>query len=121
MINKNVFFCQLVSPEEILRIVSKEYCLSINSKIAPYAFGTKIFDYMGLNKKIIHISEGGQLFDLLKAKKQFVCRYDLNNIVNVLLSLKEDYVNKNNLDNIDYSEYSIVNLINKLEKSLEDI
>lgn len=122
LINKNVFFCQLVSPEEILRIVSKkEYCLSINSKFAPYAFGTKIFDYMGLNKKIIHISEGGQLFDLLKAKKQFVCRYDLNNIVNVLLSLKEDYVNKNNLDNIDYSEYSIVNLINKLEKSLEDI
>lgn len=122
LINKNIFFYNLVSPEEILKIVSKKgYCLSINSKFASYAFGTKIFDYMGLDKKIIHISEGGQLFDLLKEKKQFVCRYDLNNIVDTLLSLKEDYVNKNSFDNIDYSEYSIVSLMYKLEKYLEDI
>lgn len=116
LINKNIFFYNLVSPEEILKIVSKkEYCLSINSKFASYAFGTKIFDYMGLDKKIIHISEGGQLFDLLKAKKQFVCRYDLNNIVDTLLSLKEDFLS-NKTDNItNFDDFKLENLSRKLE------
>ena len=78
LISKKVIkFFDFIPPDQILNIInSHDYCISINAPQYSYAFGTKIFDYMLLNKKIIHISNGGELFDLLKLNDQLVCGFN---------------------------------------------
>ena len=116
LINKNIFFKEFISPKEIIMEMAKfSFCLSINSKFASYAFGTKIFDYMALNKKILHISNGGALSELLDKNGQFVSEYNINNIKEILLEIKDIYINNKKIDN-NYSEFSIDNLALKLEK-----
>ena len=118
-IDKNLFFNESVSPNEIMEIIaSNKYCLSINSKFASYAFGTKIFDYMALNKKIFHISNGGVLYDILKDKKQFVSIYTLEEIKKTLILIKLDYQQNINDELVEYDEYSIKKLTNKLVEYL---
>ena len=120
LINKNIYFNNFIAPNEVISIISKNrYCLSINSKFASYAFGTKVFDYMGLNKKILHISNGGTLYNILEKENQFVCNYDLHKMKNILLDLKNDFINKNISNGLDYKEYSITKLTNYLEKHLD--
>lgn len=117
LMGKIIHFNGLIGPKQIIKEIERSsHCLSINAKFASYAFGTKIFDYMGLNKRILHISEGGELFDLLKEKKQLVCRYDIEEVRQVLLQLKREYLN-GCVDNItDYSDYAIHHLTKKLEE-----
>lgn len=77
IIKKVINFFGFIPPDQILNIInSHDYCISINAPQYSYAFGTKIFDYMLLNKKIIHISNGGELFDLLKLNDQLVCGFN---------------------------------------------
>jgi glycosyltransferase involved in cell wall biosynthesis len=117
LIEKNIFFKEFVPPEEIVKIIASfSYCLSINSKFASYAFGTKIFDYMALNKKIVHISNRGALYDLLEEQKQFVSNYDIENIKNILLKMKDDYVNNESKLLQNYSDFSLEKLTVTLEK-----
>ncbi len=116
-INKNIFFKSFISPAEIITVVSNfSYCLSINSKFASYAFGTKIFDYMALNKKILHISNGGTLYNILKENSQFVSKYDINSVKNILLKIKDDYINDKKQNIVDYNEFSLDQIILKFEK-----
>ncbi len=117
LIAKNIFFKEFVSPKDIVKVMADfSFCLSINSKFASYAFGTKIFDYMALNKKIVHISNGGILYDLLEEKSQFVSNYDIENVKNVLLKMKNDYLKNESKSLKNYSEFSLENLTLKLEK-----
>jgi hypothetical protein len=108
LLNKNVFFYNLLDKDKILKKISKSFfCLSINSSYAPYAFGTKIFDYMALNKRILHLSNKGDLSDILKNKKQLVCSYNLDDIKKTLIQLKKIYVNKEENLLINYDEFSL--------------
>jgi glycosyltransferase involved in cell wall biosynthesis len=119
LLNKNIYFKPFISPKDVIGKIAEHYCtLSINSKFAPYAFGTKIFDYMALQKKIVHISEGGALFDLLQNKKQYVSRYNSEEMKKVLVTLKEDYLSRKETDHIDYSEFSLASLTAQLENFL---
>jgi glycosyltransferase involved in cell wall biosynthesis len=117
LLNRNIFINSFVSPQEVSRVISAStYCLSINSEFASYAFGTKVFDYMALNKKIIHISNGGSLYNLLEDKGQFVMTYNIEKIKKTLLDLKNDYLSKDSDNNVDFKEYSIESLTKELEK-----
>jgi len=116
--NKIVSFNSLVSPQKIFRIINEhEYCLSINSPIYSYAFGTKIFDYMMLNKKIIHISNGGELSRILTTQGQYVARYNIEDIKKVFNQLLRD---KNHMHNINYDKFDIYNLTKEYEKLLNN-
>ena len=117
LLNEVITFKPFVSPSEIIEAISKvRYCLSINSKFASYAFGTKIFDYMALNKKILHISNGGYLFDLLESKEQFVSRYDLEEMKDIVLTMKNDYLNQTNSHSLEYKGFSMDALTSQLKK-----
>jgi len=117
LIDKNIFFREFIAPKDILIEMAKfSFCLSINSKFAPYAFGTKIFDYMALNKKIVHISNGGALYELLEENKSLVSDYDIENIKTVLLKMKDIYLNGEGDSLQDYSDFSLEKLTLKLEK-----
>ncbi len=117
LMDKNIIFNDFISPNEVFNVVAKtRYCLSINSKLAPYAFGTKIFDYMALNKKIVHISNGGELYDLLEEKEQFVSEYNLDNMKKVLLNLKKDFLSEENEAVTTFKEFDLKDITKKLEK-----
>jgi len=118
LINKNIIFKAFIPPREVLKEISTfSFCLSINSKFASYAFGTKIFDYMALNKSILHVSNRGALFNMIKEKNQFVSEYNLEEMKETLLNMKEYYINNiNNAQQENYEEFSIFELTLKLEK-----
>lgn len=117
LIRKNIVFKSFVSPEEIVKILATfSCCLSINSKFASYAFGTKIFDYMALNKKILHVSNGGILYDILEEKGQFVSRYSLAEMKQTLLNLKDDYIDSNRDNSVDYNTFSLEEISLEFEK-----
>jgi hypothetical protein len=118
LVNKNIYFKSFVNPIEINSLISNfRYCLSINSSFASYAFGTKIFDYMALNKKILHISNGGSLYKLLESRNQFVSNYNLIRMKEILLNIKNDYLDEHKEKKIsDFSEFSLDKLTLKLEK-----
>lgn len=119
LIDKNIFFRDPIPPKDVMNKIAKfSFCLSINSRFAPYAFGTKIFDYMALNKKIVHISNGGALYDLLKDNGELVSNYDIENVKTVLLKIKDVYLQgaSNSSQSQKYSGFSLENLTLKLEK-----
>ncbi len=116
LFNKNIFFNKFIEPTKVLEVISKcRYCLSINSPTANYAFGTKIFDYMGLNKKIIHISNKGILYDILERENQYVCEYNLEKMKNVLKELKNDFINNEDEASYNFEDFDVQNLVKKLE------
>jgi len=97
------------------------YCLSINAIPDAHAFGTKIFNYMALGKKILHISNGGELYELMEKTGQFVSRYDIESIKKQLLLMKEDFLSrkcdepqKQNM----YGEFNIKELTKQVEQLL---
>jgi len=113
---KIVNFFPMVSPKKIIDIINNhKYCLSVNSPIYSYAFGTKIFDYMMLKKKIIHISNGGELSNILSENKQIVLEYDIQDI-NRAIELILECTDSLNL--IEYQDFDIVNLISQYKKLL---
>jgi glycosyltransferase involved in cell wall biosynthesis len=107
---KIVNFFGLVPPKEIFNIINMhEYCLSINAPIYPFAFGTKIFDYMMLNKRIIHISNGGELSNILIEENQIAVSYSYEEILRVFQNLKYNVKSSEN----KYQDYDIANLVEK--------
>lgn len=107
-IGKIVFFNKPTSHSEIIKIIQKhDYCLSINSPAYPYAFGAKIFDYMLLNKEIIHISNYGELYELMLMTGQHVSDYNTSNVEKMLLDISTKATDSSE---IDYSCFDIKNL-----------
>lgn len=116
LINRNIFFYDKVSSDKILNLIAKNsYCLTINSEFYSYAFGTKVFDYMALKKKIFLISNGGELYDILKSNNQFVSDYTIDNMKKAILDIKEDFLN-NKIHSVNYDKFNIVNLIENFER-----
>lgn len=120
IIKKYFIFNSFISQKEILeKIADCDICLSINSPDNIHAFGTKIFDYFALNKPIWHISNGGELFELLKHNNQFVSTYDKVDILYFF-----DKIGEIDLQNIKqkfvYERFSLdevtIKLINLLYK-----
>lgn len=82
---KYFVFHPIVETTEVSKILSNfSYCLSINDPNYSHAFGTKIFDYMAMKKHIFHISNGGELFEILEKKNHMVATYDIEMIQLVL-------------------------------------
>jgi hypothetical protein len=116
LLGKNIFFEEFISPDRVIREISKaSFCLSINSKFSSYAFGTKIFDYMALSKKIIHISNGAILSDILRGKGQFVCDYQLENMRSSLIDIKNNFINQDAKNIVEYNEFSLEQITAELE------
>jgi glycosyltransferase involved in cell wall biosynthesis len=105
-----------VSPKEIIeKIKIHRYCLTINSPYQPDAFGTKVFDYMALNKRIVLISNESELYTLLKTNKYFVSQYTKEDFKSLLLDIKEDYYNNCSFVKSN-TKFEINNLTNELER-----
>ncbi|MGC6480077.1 MAG: hypothetical protein ACON42_06850 [Flavobacteriaceae bacterium] len=106
----------IIDSAEVAQILNKfEFCLSINDPTYSHAFGTKIFDYMALKKKIVHISNGGELYNLLKEKEHYVAYYDINDLVDQLVTL-------NTIEfkgNTDFSSFDLNSKANELFQLLQ--
>jgi len=76
------------------RLNEYDYLLTINTQNAPFAFGTKVFEYIALEKKVILISPKGELYDLLEEHDQFVANYETESILNMINELKKDVIDK---------------------------
>ena len=87
-----------------------DICLSINAPENSHAFGTKIFDYMALNKNIWHISNGGELFDLLEKTDQYVSTYEEESVLRTIEMIENDKIKQVN----KYKNFSI-------EKTTQDL
>lgn len=119
-IRRHVSFQDPVDPQQISEIISSHsYGLSINSEIYPYAFGTKVFDYMGAGKKILLISNGGELYDYLKRKGSFAAKYCVSEIASELKKMKMDYLKSGNPVN-EYPEFDLETLTDKIESLLSN-
>jgi len=118
LIKKYIYFHAKVNPQKIQEIILPYYCgLTINSEIYPYAFGTKVFDYMVSGKKIFLISNGGELYDYLKKKGCFAAGYSVSEIASELKKLKADFINSKN-SSIEYPEFDLQYLTSKVESLL---
>jgi len=115
-IHKYFEFHGFISQKEIINELNKcDICLSINSPDNVHAFGTKIFDYMALGKPIWHISNGGELFELLEKNNQIVSNYTLESTKSVIENiLKNSTLSSEN--NSNYDAFSIRNQTKSLEK-----
>jgi len=117
-VKKNVVFHSMVKPTELSEVINRYgFCLSINAKNYPHAFGSKIFDYMVLNKPILHISNGGELFDMLKENKSHqVSTYELEKLNSAILNLMNF---QNTVVTNAFSDFSVDKLSDKMKKILD--
>lgn len=113
-IKKYFRFYPIVDSSEIWKVLEKySFCLSINDPNYSHAFGTKIFDYMAFKKTIMHISNGGELYSLLKNQNHFVSNYELDTMVDMLKQLQSV-----NFDYIKY-EFNEFDLNNKVQQLIQ--
>ncbi len=56
------------------------------------------------------------MYDLLEEKRQFVSDYNIENVKNILLKMKNAYLNNEFKPLQDYSDFSLEKLTLKLEK-----
>ncbi len=115
-IEKYFEFNALVSQSEIYNKISQcDICLSINSLDNSHAFGSKIFDYMALKKTIWHISDGGELFELLENNNQIVSNYTIESTIKAI-----EQIQKNTKGFVvNFEEFNIKKLIQQVEKLLK--
>lgn len=107
-------FYDFVSPKcAMQKIANADVCLSINSPFYPEAFGTKVYDYMSLNKRILHISGEGELSQLLRSKGQYVCDYEGLQLDSILSAFCRS--NDTKQDTQQYEQFNILNLTTELE------
>lgn len=117
-IKQHFTFNGFVSPDEIPNLIlNHKYCLSINDPRDKHAIGTKVFDYMALDKKIFHISDGGELYNILAEENNIVSKYDMDSIKKSLLELKEDYLSGKEYKN-PFTDYDIDKLTTKVMELL---
>ena len=93
LLDRTVCFKSMVPPSDVKMLIGSSFaCLSINAVHASYAFGTKIFEYMGQEKPIFHISNGGELSAILEQSGDVVATYDENSIRGALCALHSRYL-----------------------------
>lgn len=115
--DRHMILQKTVAVSEVPNVLAKhEYCLTINAKAHANAFGVKTFDYMGLNKKIFLIGPQGDLPKVLKAADQYVADYDIENIKQVLLRMKEDAINNITVSENQYQQFELAYLTEKIDE-----
>ncbi|MGB0864093.1 MAG: glycosyltransferase [Saprospiraceae bacterium] len=111
---------EIVPVSEVPNVLAKyEYCLSINAKDYPSAFGVKTFDYMGLNKKIVLIAPEGGLPQVLRASNQYVADYKIEELKALLLRMKADSINQIHITSKEYEQFELNNLTEKVIQYLK--
>jgi glycosyltransferase involved in cell wall biosynthesis len=105
-------FYPIQPSKQVPEILSQyEFCLSVNKPNYAHAIGAKVFDYMAMKKKIFHISNGGELFDLLQSKNHYVAQYSVQKIEQCLTDMEQS----NHLKiQYDFDEFNL----NKQTKTL---
>lgn len=93
---------------------SYSFGLSVNSKVNPHAFGTKVFDYMAMGMNIIHISEEGELSSILRNKNQLVSDFCTESLKMLLINMKKS-CKDNKLENENYDQFDLAVLTEQLE------
>lgn len=112
-------FHDFIPPKDVYeKINESDVCLSINSPCYPYAFGTKIFDYMNMNKSIFHISNGGELSTLLLDCDEYVSNYSYDSIKSMLTDISNREVKSKRCINSMYDKFDIKSLTNEIEDIL---
>ena len=117
VIKKHFIFHPIVSTKKVFKTLSNfSYCLSINEPNYSHAFGTKIFDYMALKKQIFHISNGGELYDILEKKNHLVAKYDIEKIQAVLIKINS--LQSTDFD-VNFDQFDLKNQKEKLINMLQ--
>ena len=112
LIKEYFVFHSILNPKELYKEILKyEICLSINPKNYSQTVGAKIFDYMGNRKKIFHISDGGEIYDLLNKKNHYVANYKLDEVYDVLKSIQKK--EKRNIS-FDFEKFELKKQTDKL-------
>ena len=113
IIKEYFIFHPVVDTSKVSDILSKfSFCLSINAPDYSHAFGTKIFDYLALKKQVFHISNGGELYNILKDGGHLVSPYDVEQI-KLLLKKINTSESINNFNN-NFSQFDVKNQVKKL-------
>lgn len=122
LINTSIYFKSMVPPSEVKILIGKSFaCLSINAAHASYAFGTKVFEYMGQEKPIFHISNGGELSAILEQTGNVVATYNKDSIRESLLALHRRYLigPTERKGNDLFARFSLAAAANKFEALLK--
>ena len=69
---------------------------------------------MAMRKAVFHISNGGELFDILQVGNQYVAKYDVESITATLLRYKDDYL-LGKAPCSSYPEFDLNNMTRRLE------
>lgn len=58
--------------ESLYSVLDYDFCLHVGSRNTPFALSTKIFEYIGLQRRIISINYGGEIERLLNNQKNSI-------------------------------------------------
>jgi len=112
-------FKDFIAPEAVAETLSGYYAgLSILTENRPYAIATKTYDYMAMGMPVLHVSQEGDLYRILKEKGQYTATYDPERIKEALLKLRDDFRDAS-VSEADYSEFDLVQLASRLEDLFE--
>lgn len=114
IIKKHFTFNDYIPFNEIPdKLKNYSFGLSVNSKANPHAFGTKVFDYMAMGMKIVHISDDGELSSILRSKGQFVSNFCTESLKGLLINMKNSFIDAKQ-NNVNYDQFNLSILTNKL-------
>ena len=107
-----------ISHENLMEIIPEHsYGLHFNSKEAPGALSTKIYDYLSVNVPVLSVNFGGEIEELLETNSfGYSINIDKNNFdQNINNILTRNYiVNRNNVMKFDYKNIvkQLIEIIN---------
>lgn len=124
--NISEFFLQVVNIKSPLsqkdlfhKLMEYDVLFTINDAKNAFAFGTKFFEYLALEKPILLISPKGEQYDLLKKNNQYVSQYDKRECNEMIHRIKEDFLTqKLNKPIALKSRFDLDNITKELKKML---
>ncbi len=113
------FFKSLIKSSEVANVLRQYDCgLSILEMKRSNVFATKVFDYMAMKMPILHVSNDGELYHLLREKGQYVSNYNVESMKQTLLRLKQDFLDKK-VTEADFEAFNISAHTSKVEELFE--
>lgn len=113
------FFKPLIKSSEVATVLSQYHCgLSILEMKRSNVFATKVFDYMAMKMPILHISNNGELYHMLRENGQYVSNYKMEDMKRTLLRLKQDFLEKKTPESA-FEAFTIASHTAKLERLFE--
>jgi glycosyltransferase involved in cell wall biosynthesis len=118
IIKEYFVFHPIVDTTEVSKVILRfRYCLSINAPDYSHAFGTKIFDYLALKKLVFHISNGGELYNILEDGGHLISPYDTKQIKVILKKINTS--ESNHKFNKNFSQFDLKNQVKKVINTLK--